>query len=263
MKTAKFMVATLALVAFSFLVKAQETEAPWYIVEYMKVKPGMLEEYEKCEQAWKAIHKERIRLGKITSWALYYVAFPSGSDVEYEYVTITEVKGWNGVENASSGWEDVMKVITPEMQPIVDKTEEYRALISREVWQTGASIFKEDATGFAKYQVCNFMDVPDDGWHDYWDMETKLVQPVHQLGINAGRRLGWGLYTLTLPYGANQPYQAATVDFFNAWSDINANSGEDWMKAHPDMDEAYVNRRITQTRTLVRSEIRVLIDSVN
>ena len=262
MKTAKFIVALLALMTCSFLLRAQETENTWYILEYMKVKPGMFDEYLACEQTWKTIHKERIRLGQIISWGLYEIAFPSGTGVEYDYVTVTEVKGWNGIEATNTGWADAMKVITPEMQPVIDKTEEYRDLVNREVWQTGDAIYKEGATGYAKFHVCNFMDVPADGWHAYWDMETKLVKPVHQLSIKAGKRLGWGLYTMVLPYGANQPYQAATVDFYDKWPDINSDTNDEWGKAHPGMDEDYIDRRIQQTRTLVKSEIRRLVDSV-
>lgn len=260
MRTAKFIVATLALIACGFLSKAQDNQQPWYILEYVKAKPGM--DYLACEKVWKTIHKERVRLGKITSWGLYAVQFPSGTATEYDYVIITEVKDWNGIESSGTGWDDLMKIVTPEMQPIIDKTEEYRDIVRREVWQTGDVVYKDGVTGYAKYQVCNYMDVPDDGWADYWDMETKFVKPVHQLSINAGKRLGWGLYTLSLPWGADQPYQAATVDFYDKWSDMNNDTDDEWAKAHPGIDGAYVNRRINGSRTLVRAEIRVLVDSV-
>jgi hypothetical protein len=228
----------------------------------VKVKPGMYDQYAECEKAWKTIHKERVRLGKINSWALYWVDFPSGTNSEYDAVLITEVKGWNGIEDATTGWDEIMKVITPQMQPIIDKTESLRDIVRREVWQTGNTVYNEDVTGYAKYQVCNYMLVPQDGWDAYWSMETELVKPVHQLAVHSGKRLGWGLYTLTLPYGADQPYQAATVDFYDKWSDINSDTQDEWAKAHPNLDMDYAGRRINQTRKLVRQEIRVLVDSV-
>lgn len=61
----------LAIAGFCLLVSivaaAQDaTDAPVYLLrEYMKVEPGMEEEYLKIEQLWKKVHQRRKDEGKI------------------------------------------------------------------------------------------------------------------------------------------------------------------------------------------------------
>lgn len=65
---------TLALTCLYFHpnLHAQQ-ETGYVIVEYMKVKPGMNDEYRDCERAWKLIHQERVKAGYITGWELEQV----------------------------------------------------------------------------------------------------------------------------------------------------------------------------------------------
>jgi len=74
---------------------------------------------------------------------------------------------------------------------------------------------------------------------------------------------GWGLYQLTFPYGADIPYEAATVYFYVNWEDIRSgNFGKHWDKVHPDKSNAYIGRQFSETRTLLKAELRVLVDFV-
>ena len=52
---------------------AQNGDTGFVIVEYMKLKPGMNDEYRDCERAWKLIHQERVKAGYITGWELEQV----------------------------------------------------------------------------------------------------------------------------------------------------------------------------------------------
>ncbi len=80
-----FSLKALASAALYFLiatnVQAQTPAAtdPVYIQrEYMKVMPGMWDDYLKVEQVWKAVHQRRKDEGKILGWTLYRSIYPRG-----------------------------------------------------------------------------------------------------------------------------------------------------------------------------------------
>ena len=53
---------------------------------YMKVKPGMYDDYLKLEKAWKKIHAANKKAGKLHDWSLVEMLSPSGASNEYDFV---------------------------------------------------------------------------------------------------------------------------------------------------------------------------------
>lgn len=269
MKNLKFLFTTFAFMAFAMLLKAQDSEPTYFLVDYMKVKPGMWDKYLECEKAWKTIHQARLKAGKITGWVLYRVDYPGGTNAEYDFVTVNMVKGWNGIDNHNTDymkiWDAAAKTMTKEQAEAANNATQYRDLIRTEVWVAEDEVFKAGESGPAKFHMVNYMKVPAGRWAEYANMEAKLVKPLHKLSIDKGQRAGWGLYSMVLPYGEQFPYGALTVDFFDKWEDVGGGGGfaEDLQKVHPGMSQAYFNRQITETRSLVRSELRVLVDYVD
>lgn len=113
---------TLTLCCFFFnqQLKAQAAtdNTEMVIVEYMKVKPGMLEKYRDCEAVWKLIHQERVKAGYITGWELEEVLFPSGTDAEYDFLTITHLKNWKAMDDLNNTWtEETWAKLTKNLKP--------------------------------------------------------------------------------------------------------------------------------------------------
>ncbi|MBV6441762.1 MAG: hypothetical protein DYG98_15670 [Haliscomenobacteraceae bacterium CHB4] len=64
-----------------------------------------------------------------------------------------------------------------------------------------------------------------------------------------------------MDYGAETKYNAATVDYFNKWSDVTAdNVGAMWRKVHPGKKMENIGKTIESACTLVRNEVWVLLD---
>ena len=259
-----FLMSTL----FTPTAYGQDQPPTFLIIDNMKVKPGMTSQYLDAEtKVWKKIHQERKKAGNITDWALYEVRYPSGTSTAYDYVTVTTVSGWDGIEKFYQGWNDVFAKLSKEEQAIANKTEQMRDLTMHQVIRQVDVAFKQDpATNPPKYLVVNYMSVPDGHWQDYYEMETKLAKPMHMEAMKGeGGRSGWGLYSPVFPYGEEQPYDAYTVDFYNTWKDMNTGGGnfqETMEKVHPGMSQVYFTRKINETRDLMKGELWVRIDGL-
>ncbi|MBK6929820.1 MAG: hypothetical protein IPH12_02790 [Saprospirales bacterium] len=264
MKTVKSILCCLLMLVFGLQADAQTNEEPtFFIVSYMKVKPGMYGKYLAVEQGvWKKIHQERIKQGRLVNWWLYEVRFPAGTGTEYDFVTVNAVRGWNGVDSFSIGWNRVFQVLNKQEAALADSTEMFRDLVREELSYAADAIFKADANkNPSRYLIVNYMDVPDGKWEEYEAMETKLAKPLHEAQVKAGKRGGWGLYPLIFPGGSDRPYDAVTVDFYDKWEDIGGGDYEATLKqVHPGMSIEYFSRQIEATRRHVRGEVWILRD---
>lgn len=262
MKSTKFFPLLIAFMAFSFSLSAQDNDPIWHIVDYMKVKPGMTDKYLECEKVWKILHAERVKKGIIVDWQLWQVRFPAGANTEYDYVTVTTVKGgWQGLGKLDADWsEDYAKLVPKDKMPLVENTGDYRVLVKTEVQAKQDWIFAPGNKPL-KYALVNFFDVPDGRWDEYYNMETKLAKPIHQLNMDAGKRVGWALHTIAIPT-AHDTYDAVTIDVYENWNDVGGGIEDAWKKAHPGMSEAYITRQIEGARKMVKQEMWVLLDKI-
>ncbi|MCB0572485.1 MAG: hypothetical protein KDC66_22105 [Phaeodactylibacter sp.] len=258
----------LAFCSFVFHVSlsAQDGDREYVIVEYMKVKPGMNAKYLECEKAWKLIHQARLKKGLITGWELEEVMVPGGTNAEYGYLTITHLKNWKGIDALNQSWDDatwaaLTQGLTDEQKEAANSAGQYRDLIKREIWTGGDMVFAP-GTAHPLYRVENFMNIPAGGMEEWVEMETRFVKPVHEKSIAMGNRAGWLMGFMVLPSGSEYPYQASTVDFFNTWEDMQKSNQAAWDAVYPGMSDAYIGNRIESTRTIVRTELRRLVDFV-
>ena len=240
--------------------QAQDGDQEYVVVEYMKVKPGMDDQYRDCEKIWKKIHQERKKAGYITGWELERVVYPFGTENEYDYLTITHYKNWEAIhgENGDT-WQAISGKLNDEERGIAQKAGDYRDMVKREIWTAGDMAFAGGATP-PRYRVANSMRIPATGWDAWIDMETKFVKPVHEKNIAMGNRAGWLIAYMILPRGDGYPYQASTIDYYNTWEDMNKDQGKAWKEVYPNMSDEEIGKRIESTRTIVWTEVRVLAD---
>jgi hypothetical protein len=249
----------------SISANAQADKRQYVIIEYMKVKPAMRGNFLKLQkEIWKKVEQERVKQGKIKCWELYEVLYPSGSSAEYDYVMYHKVTGWNAIEAIGEGNDEIFKkLLSKEQLAMMDKSDETEQMVKKEIWQVEDKIARADYVPPSKYHLANFMSVADGKWDDYMEMEKTLVKPIHEEQARIGGRAGWSLLALREPDGAARAYQASTMDFFDRWADIGANDLSDfYSQIHPGKSPEYITRQITGTRSLIRQEIRRLVDYV-
>lgn len=244
---------------------AQADKRQFLVIEYLKVKPGMRGNFLKLQKdIWKKVEQEKIKLGKINGWELYEVLYPSGSSAEYDYVMYHKVVGWNAIEGISEGNDDIFKkVLSKEQLALMERSTDVEEMTKKEIWMVEDKVSRAAYVPPSKYHTANFMKVVDGKWDDYMEMEKTLVKPIHEEHARTGGRAGWTLMALREPDGSARAYQAATFDHFDRWADIGATDLSDfYSQIHPGKSPEYITNQITGTRSLIRQEIRRLVDYV-
>ncbi len=106
---------------------------------YMKVKPGMYDDYLKLEKAWKKIHAANKKAGNLHDWSLAEMVSPSGASSEYDFVCRNTYIGAAALAASyeSSYLPDNWKsLLTAAEIALVDRTGDIRTMVKTEVWST-------------------------------------------------------------------------------------------------------------------------------
>lgn len=246
-------------ILFAFNINAQEDEAH-VVVEYMKVKPGMMNKYLECEAVWKTLHQHRVKSGAITGWELEQVLYPSGTNHEYDYVTITHYKSWDAID--AEDWNKYDNVLSEKDYEAAMDAYLYRDCVKREIWTAGERVFTPDGKR-PEIMIENFMNIPAGGFNAWHDMELEIAKPIMEKSVKNGTRAGWMTTFKVLPrtWGEDE-YQVSTLDIYEDWSQMNIGDGKAIEALHPGKTMSDVFGNFSSVRTILRSEVRRLVDYV-
>ena len=260
-----FFVAVLFCFANSTATAQNDQPTHYHVIDYMKVKPGMNDDYVKCEQAWKKIHAAKKKAGKLEDWSLYQVISPSGADAEYDYVTRNTFVGEDKLaalyENSyfPDNWTSLL---TPDEIDLVMRTSEFRTIVKTEVWATAESIWASDMSD-TNISVFNYFSYPEGkGRADHFRVERDIWMPVHQARINDGKLKGWVLTSMVMPAGSSMPYHDGTVDLYKDMKSMLTDPVEDYFsKLYPGKEDALFDDTAANA-DLVRREVRMHVDGL-
>lgn len=233
----------------------------------MKVAPGMHGDYLKMEKAYKKMHAEAKKAGKMAGWALLEVISPAGTNTEYNYVARNTFSGEEQLANYMGGdfydekWESVL---TKEEMALVERTEQIRSMVKVEVWSMVDGARAKDWET-AKVAVFNYFDSPEGKTRtDHFNMEKEIWKPVHQARVDDGKMKGWVLLNLEFPFGASMPYNSATVDLYTDMKEYFTPWFEDYFKkVHPGKNLDELEKRTMEAATLTKGEVRMLLDRLD
>jgi hypothetical protein len=221
------------------------------------------EAYEKLEkEIWQPMHAEAIKQGKLLAWHMYKFVTPDNGKRDYDYLVVNVYPNWDALENAYSSYGDIRAKVHTHMSgdEIQRRTEGARSFVKTERW------IRRDFVGDpnkslkdVKYVVIDWMDVQNGRFGDYFDMESEVYKPVHQVRVDAGNIASWSLMS-KMGYSELPGVDAATSATYSSWSDMwNSYPEGAWKKAHPDKDPEKLSMEKMKNRIMVGSDIMKLI----
>jgi hypothetical protein len=115
-----------------------KTPAPfkYVMIEFMKVKPGMLGDYMKVEKdEWKPFHQHLADNGTAAGWGLWALIFPGGTSRTHDFVTSSRYSTYTKLSEVDYG--AMFKAVYPSKDPqaAFDRAEKARDLVRSELWE--------------------------------------------------------------------------------------------------------------------------------
>ncbi len=248
---------------FSIVASAQNApDAPVYLLrEYMKVEPGMEDEYLKIEQLWKKVHQRRKDEGKILNWNLARRSF-YGTNADYDYMTVTAFKSGKELEEAQTmTWEYITKGMTPDEIALANTTGKTRKMVSSSL---SYQLLKSQSAAENRFiKITQVKAAPGKGAE--LEKAEALMKPVFdeagKMGAISGWRFGRHLYPRSAE-GANY-YR---IESTNSMADMLTHESSGYLekafkKVYPAKDFAATMKSVRDLITLLDVELFERVDS--
>lgn len=268
----KFFFKLSLFVAFctfgSLAVQAQEADGPttYHVHDYFMVPSGGHANYLAMEKVWKKVHQANIKAGKYVNWELTEILMPGNGAGAYNYVTRTSVRGEKNLAALLSGEfynSNPGDILTEAEMAIYKNTGKFRSFVKQEVY-TAPHVLPAADWDKIKVAVHNHFDFPESGGRRaHMKTEKDIWDPVHAARIKDGKMLGWVVAAKVLPWGANEPFHDVTVDLYESLASYLANRSPMpyFEKAHPGKDIGEMMDQSNTAATLVKSEVRLILDT--
>lgn len=258
-----FLAVVVCLASHALEAQGNEPQG-YYAFDYMLVQPGRHDEYRKLEMVWKKIHEANIKAGKYGFWELTQVAYPTGADEPYNYVTRINFRGEKQLADYIENWSmpDLNTLLTAEERALVDRTNEIRTRVKSEIWAHTDLTVAEDVNT-ARVLVFNYFDIPEGASAgDHLRVEREIWKPVHEARHKDGKMKGWVLIDKLLPYGSADAYQHATVDLYTGIEQLlnQQNPIPYFEKVHAGKDIEKLLAETDAAGDLIRAEVRFVLD---
>jgi len=141
------LIATLALFASLLATPALHAQTPTtpeqfhVTLRFLKVEPGMTEEFKKTMAVWTKVMQARKDKGDIRYWQYYKRSFPIGSNSEYDYIAVTAFNDLSKVETFESyNLADWAKGLPKEDASLIENTQKVRHLVDRALFRFNGSL---------------------------------------------------------------------------------------------------------------------------
>ena len=124
------------------LVTAPVVALPKFLMmDYMKVKDGMLDEYLKVEREdWKPLHQVLANEGNRVGWALWDYAVPGGTGSSHDFVTAMMFTDYGQIKEANDGEAFTKAHPGKDLAASVARTRRSRDVVRSELWETVLSL---------------------------------------------------------------------------------------------------------------------------
>jgi uncharacterized protein YxeA len=266
----KIISSIVFLLFISSISFSQDNRAVTYIqFDLHKVEADKIQDYIKIEQDWKKVHEEEKKSGKVLRWMIYEVLLPSGTGVEYNYITVKIYKDYASLESIVPDMATAFNKVFPNKNfgEFYHSTDNIRKRLSTEIFENIDGYWNPNAFFQHKYARMDFMKTDMQNSGPYIDLEKNFFKPAHKVAIANGQMNGWQLCHKM--YAANtDDYTDMTVNFYTDFAQTNATVSDliaNVKKAHPSLTDKQLSDKIAEVikaREYRKVNLLKLIDSI-
>lgn len=259
----KFLALSLAVFFISLSAVAQN---PFGEVNFIKVKPGMNESYLIDMKTTKKINNALKANKSISSWQLYRRVYPRGSEMDFDYATLTVYPSGAAME-ARKDWATLnapMKDMSAkEIIDYISSLGNVRTIVKTELYNPKLGVGAAVKPGeFVQLNLVN-VNVGSNGIAEkMWDSVKLVVEEC----IKTGEVKGYNIWKRT--YVTNQGNQSdytATFSFSSfdqavSWASDKTGMADEFKKIYPNVDYKAFIKRLEAARVIVAQELWELVD---
>lgn len=240
-----------------------QAQNPYGEVNFIEIKPNMNESFLIDMKTSKKLQNGRVLNKTINSWQLYRRTYPRGSNMEYDYASVTVFP--SGKEMKAEGTFDatVKEMSAKEISDYLTSLGNTRSIVATDLYTykmgTGTRIMP------GEYVQLNLINVNHGSNADYEKLIESL-KPVVDECIKSGELKGFNMWkrTYATNIGGESDYTVSfsfsTMDQALSWASGKTNMSDEYKKVYPKEDINTLTNKLNELRKISSQELWELVE---
>jgi hypothetical protein len=191
---------------------SQPEKYRYLTLDYQKSEPGKAQDYIQLEKEYyKPQHQERVNLGRIISWKLYFVNWPNGDHNEYDFVVLTEYPSFADMDSSYAGVDRRKILGESKYAELGPKTTAARKLLRQDTVAVLLSTESWDKANNRFLQVHFLKSLPGK-FNDLLKVQREFYLPENEDRIKAGLAASWATTAVRYPRKFDAPYDSISFN---------------------------------------------------
>ena len=269
MKTNPFyflLAITIALFSSSNFCQAQTASVPYGEVAFIKVAPGMNDNYLAACKILKKLNNGRKAAKAIDTWQLYKRVYPMHEGLDYDFATFEVFPSGKEMQARKelTAWDAPLKDLTAkEISTSIGSLNGIRTVLDRDVYSfrmgAGTSVKAGDYMLLSRVKATA-------GNLDAYEKTLETLKPVVEEAIKAGKLKSWNVWKRTLATNVDGDTDFTVAFSFGSMDEALAYASEkvtvaaEFKKLYPKDEFAAFRIKQVALRNMVKQELWELID---
>lgn len=275
MKQRKFFLSIAMLmiaIAATITSHAQTTSSNYLEATYIKVTPGMNDNYLSANKIFKKMNDGRKAAKAINFWGLYKRVYPIKGNLDFDYAILELFPSGKEMQARKdlTAWDEPVKGLTAkEISNSIGILNSVRTIVARDVFQPRFGVGNATATTVVgDYVLRSKIKVPDANLEAY-EKTLEFIKPVMEEAVKSGKIKSWNVLKRAIATNVDGDYDFLVTFYFNnldealAYSSGTVTVADEFKKVFPKDDFAAFRSKQIALREIIGQELWELVDKTD
>jgi hypothetical protein len=272
MKTCKFFLfAAMLIAAISTTIKsnAQTSNSEYLEATYIKVTPGMNENYLNANKIFKKLNDGRKAAKAINFWGLYRRVYPVKGSFDFDYAILELFPSGKEMQarKEMTAWDEPVKGLTAkEISTSIGILNNVRTIVGRDVFDPRFGVGNGNSTVVVGDYVLRSKIRVSDANMEAYEKTLETVKPVMEEAVKTGKIKSWNVLKRAMATNADGDYDFLVTFYFKnldealAYSSGNVTVADEFKKVFPKEDFAAFRSKQMALREIIGQELWELVE---
>ncbi len=267
-----FVAILIATISITITSHAQSSSSDYLEATYIKVTPGMNENYLNVNKILKKLNDGRKEAKAINFWGLYRRVYPIKGSFDFDYAILELFPSGKEMQSRRdmTAWDEPIKGLTAkEISSSIGILNNVRTVVARDVFDPRFGVGNTTNTTVVGDYVLRSKIRVSDANKDAYEKTLESVKPVMEEAIKNGKFKSWNVLKRAIATNADGDYDFLVTFYFKnlddalAYSSGKVTTADEFKKVFPKDDYAAFRSKQVALREIIGQELWELVEKTD
>lgn len=267
-----FVAMLIATISITITSHAQTSSSDYLEATYIKVTPGMNENYLNVNKILKKLNDGRKEAKAINFWGLYRRVYPIKGSLDFDYAILELFPSGKEMQSRRdmTAWDEPIKELTAkEISSSIGILNNVRTVVARDVFAPRFGAGNSTITTVVGDYVLRSKIRVSDANMEAYEKTLETVKPVMEEAIKNGKLKSWNVLKRAIATNADGDYDFLVTFYFKnldealAYSSGKVTTADEFKKVFPKDDYAAFRSKQVALREIIGQELWELVEKTD